>query len=138
MPREMDSPEAVRGELRLARAKLRTLKVCLWLAGAPGAGLAAAGAAVLVRDAVTWLTKRVWTPVPLAVLARSRYLPDAVVSWLAAPRSWPGFPRAAPWALGDIPLWLSLVVAGVLLFVVLWGPLADAARRERNRVEWLE
>ena len=136
MPGEMNSPEAARGELRQARARLRTLKVCRWLAGAPGAGLAAAGAAVLARDAVTWLTQGVWTPVPLAVLAR--YLPDAVVSWLAAPRSWPGFPRAAPWSLGDIPLWLFLVVAGVLLFIVLWGPLADAARRERNRVEWLE
>ncbi len=133
---EMDSPEAARGELRQARAKLRTLKACLWVAGAPGAVLAAAGAAVLAREAATWLTHGVWTPVPLASLAP--YLPGAVGSWLAAPRSWPGFPTAAQWSLGDIPLWLFLVGAGVLLFIALWAPLADAARRERNRIEWLE
>ncbi len=133
---EMDSPEAASGELRQARAKLSALKTCLWVAGAPGAVLAAAGAAVLARQAVTWLTQGVWTPVPLAFLVP--YLPGAVGSWLAAPRSWPGFPTAAPWSLGDIPLWLFLVGAGVLLFIGLWAPLAEAARRERNRIEWLE
>ena len=119
---ERDSPEAASRELRQA--------------GAPGAVLAAAGAAVLARQAVTWLTQGVWTPVPLAFLAP--YLPGAVEAWLGAPRSWPGFPTAAPWALGDIPLWLFLVGAGVLLFIALWAPLADAVRRERNRIEWLE
>ncbi len=133
---ETDSPGAASRELRQARAKLRTLKTRLWVAGAPGAVLAAAGAAVLARQAVTWLTQGVWTPVPLAFLAA--YLPGAVGSWLVAPRSWPGFPTAAPWSLGDIPLWLFLVGAGVLLFIALWAPLADAARRERNRIEWLE
>jgi hypothetical protein len=136
MPREIGSPEAARGELRQARARLRTLKACLWLAGAPGAGLAGAGAVVLAGDAMAWLTHGAWASVPLAVLAP--YLPDAVGAWLAAPRSWPGFPQAALWSLGIIPLWLFLVAAGVLLFIALWGPLADAARRERNRVEWLE
>jgi len=125
---ERDSPEAASRELRQARAKLSTLKAALWVAGAPGA--------VLARQAVTWLTQGVWTPVPLAFLAP--YLPGAVEAWLGAPRSWPGFPTAAPWALGDIPLWLFLVGAGVLLFIALWAPLADAVRRERNRVEWLE
>ena len=133
---EADSPEAASRELRQARAKLGTLKTCLWLAGAPATVLAAAGAAVLARQAVTWLTQGVWTPVPLASLAP--HLPGAVGSWLAAPRSWPGFPTATPWSLGGIPLWLFLGGAGVLLLIVLWAPLAEAARRERNRIEWLE
>ena len=133
---QTDSPEAASRELRQARAKLRTLKSRLWVAGAPGVVLAATGAAVLARQAVTRLTQGVWTPVPLSFLAP--YLPGPVGSWLVAPRSWPGFPAAAPWSFGDIPLWLFLVAAGVLLFIALWAPLADAARRERNRIEWLE
>ncbi len=133
---ETDSPEAASRELRQARAKLRILKARRWVAGAPGAVLAAAAAAVLARQVVTWLTQGVWTPVALASL--TPYLPGTVGSWLVAPRSWPGFPTVAPWSLGDIPLWLFLMGAGVLLFIALWAPVADAARRERNRIEWLE
>ncbi len=72
---ETESPEAASRELRQARARLRARQAGLWLAGAPGAVLAAAGAAVLARQAVTWLTQGVWTPVPLAFLAP--YLPGA-------------------------------------------------------------
>ena len=136
MMREMDSPEAARRELRRARAKLGSLRILTWVGGAPGALLALAGGGVLAWQVATWLAQGAWNPVPLALLAPR--LPDAIGAWLVAPRGWPGFPTAAPWSLGEIPLSFVLLGAGALLFIVLWAPLADAAKRERNRVEWLE
>lgn len=136
MPRETDSPDAARRKLPQARAKLGSLRALMWVAGAPGALLGLAGGGVLVWQVATWLTRGVWSPIPLAGLAPR--LPGAVGAWLVAPRRLPGFPTAAPWSPGDIPLSLLLLGAGTLLFLALWAPLADAARRERNRVEWLE
>jgi hypothetical protein len=136
MVRETDSPEAASRQLPQARAKLAGLRALLWVAGAPGALVALAGAGVIAWQVATWIAQGAWEPVPLAVLAPR--LPGAVGAWLVVPRGWPGFPTAAPWSLGEIPLAFVLLGAGTLLFILLWAPVADAAKRERNRVEWLD
>ena len=95
-----------------------------YVASIPGFVLAMSGFGLFAIQCLRWLRTGQWGSGPSTWWV-TRYLSNDQQHWLAAPDLWLGLHKIVVWFL-DLPLWITLTVLGVLLWVWL-SDLVEAA-----------